>query len=344
MKYLFFLFLPFLAHGQQVKWESSLAEAFRKAAEQDRTVFVEFYSPGCPYCQRIAPFFGEKAVADLYNGAFVNYALNVETEEAREFVEKAGLEVYAIPYFLFFRPDTTLVHAREVSADLNSVLQPGRMVVAKTYTGENYARRFEAGERSENFLMHYALFSRVRKDTVTNRKVLDALWEVYPADQRTSPTSWAVVKKVMTDAQNRFAGFWLENWRAASAYESSTENVKAAFLRIFHGTVLSREAAGFTAGEWRAWREKFAPVVGEQTALALTWTNEIHAYFKVQNTGAALELARRVAADFQNDAAVLTYLAQVIEQGCPACREEAASWRGKAKVLEEENASKENRK
>lgn len=336
MKYLFLFFLPFLGQAQVVKWEKSLPEAFRQARLQNKVLFVEFYSPGCPYCQRVAPFFREKAVADLYNTAFVNYQLNVETEEAREFVKSTGLDVYGIPYFLFFRADSTLVHAREVSAELNSVLQPGKMVVEKTYTGENYARRFEAGERSENFLTHYAIFCRVKKDTLMNKKVIDALWAVYPEEKRSSQNSWLILNKAVMDSRNGFTDYWLGNVQKATAYEAASAhgNVENAFSRLLYGTLFSREAQAFSAAEWRALREKFTPVLKE--ALSLTWEKEVLAHLREGHTPQALSTGEEAARHFRADAASLNYLAEVFEKNCAAkeCRDAAAAWRKSAQALQ----------
>lgn len=340
MKYITLLFLPFLATAQQVNWEKSLKDAFDKARQQDKVLFVEFYSPGCPYCRQIAPFFKEKAVADLYNAAFVNYQLNVETDEARGFAERTGLDVYGIPYFLFFRADSTLVHAREVSAELNSVLQPGKMVIEKTYTGENYARRFEAGERSENFLTLYALFSRVKKDTLTNRKIINALWETYPEEKKNSRTSWIILKKALMDARNGFTDYWLANASQAAAYETAQANVENAFSRIFYGTLFSREAQSFSAAQWKALREKFTPVLGEKETWGLTWEKEVLAHLREGRTAEALRTGEQAARYALNDAAGLNYLAQVMEDNCEACSEAVSAWRESARRLTEKEIKK----
>lgn len=344
MKYILLLFLPLFAGAQELKWESSLAGAFRQAREQNKVLFVEFYSPGCPHCQRVAPFFREKAVTDLYNTAFVNYQLNVETEEAREFVKSTGLDVYGIPYFLFFRADSTLVHAREVSADLNSVLQPGKMVIGKTYTGENYARRFEAGERSENFLTHYAIFSRVKKDMLTNQKVIEALWANYPAEKRNSQTSWLILKKALIDSRNGFTDHWLGNVPQAIAYEAAPAkaNVENAFSRLLYGTLFSREAQAFSAAEWKALRDKFIPVLGEQQTLGLTWEKEVLAHLQEGNTAQALSTGEEAAKHFRNDTAGLSYLAGVFDTHCTekACREAVIAWQKSARALQEKEMKK----
>ncbi len=338
MKYLHLLLfiLPLSCQSQGVKWEKSLAEAFREARKQDKILFVEFYSPGCPYCQRVAPFFKEKEVADLYNTAFVNYQLDVETEEGREFAQSMGLDVFGIPYFLFFRGDSTLVHARDVSADLNSVLQPGKMVIEKTYTGENYARRFESGVRSENFLTHYAIFSRVKKDTASNKRAIDALWATYPAAKRNSRTSWIIVKKALMDAQNGFADYWLGNVPQAKAYEdaSSHGNVENAFSRLLYGTLFSAEAEHFSAAQWKALQEKFAPVLGAKETSGLIWEREVLAHFREGNTAAALRAGEAAAGHFRTDASALSYLARVFDENCGDCQEAVARWQNAAKALQ----------
>lgn len=84
-----FVLLPFLGNAQGIKWEKSLHAAFAKAKAENKVLFVEFYSPTCPHCKKLAPILNDPTVAGLYNGNFVNYALDVDSEEGRNFAKKS---------------------------------------------------------------------------------------------------------------------------------------------------------------------------------------------------------------------------------------------------------------
>jgi thiol-disulfide isomerase/thioredoxin len=324
VRYLFFFFLPVGCFGQGVVWEKSLAVAFEKAKLSGKPIFVEFYSPTCPHCQKVSPLLKEKVTGDLYNASFVNYALNVDTEEGRNFARDANLEVYGIPYFLFFSADSTLLHAREVSAELSSVLQPGKMMVEKTFTGQNYAKRFSAGERSENFLTHYALFSRVNRDSLTNFQVVDALWSIYPPPKRES--SWFLFKKALTDSENGFVQYWLSNLAEAQK-QDTPENVKAHFARLLYGTLFGpREFS-----DWERLRKDFSPVLGEKETEALLWEKIVRNHWKIGNDTEALDVAQSAVQQF--DAGGLLYAAKVFNAQKKA-PEAVQAWLSKARSLQ----------
>lgn len=298
-----FVLLPFFGNAQGIKWEKSLHAAFAKAKAENKVLFVEFYSPTCPHCKKLAPILNDPTVAGLYNGNFVNYALDVDSEEGRNFAKKANLEVYGIPYFLFFRGDGTLIHSREVSAEVASVLQPGKMVLERTYTAEFYPKRFASGERSENFLSHYAIFSRVKKDSMTNFKVVDALWSIYPVEKREA--SWNLFKKISTDTENGFARFWLQNHKKSN---DTPENVKAQFTRLLHGTLFGPRKFE----NWDQLAAEYGPIVGQKEVDALLWEKRTEVAWKKGEDHKALQIAQNVSKQF--DAGGLLYLCRVFNQ------------------------------
>lgn len=303
------LLLPFLGYSQGVVWEKSLKKAFEKAAETEKVLFVELYSPTCPYCKAVDPFFEDPQVGELYNKNFINYKLSMDTDEGQDFYHDMDLDVYAIPYFLFFNLDSTLIHTREVSANLNSVLQPGRMVLEGTYASWNYKNRFESGQRTENFLSQYAIFSRIKKDIETNREIIDALWEVYPEEKRGSRISWIITKKAVMDTDNGFVDYWLKNISAAKAVEANSpyDVVEDNFMRIFINTIESDRAKNFDSEKWVSLYKRFLPVFGEELIFSLIWEKQAGALAKEGNQKALEALGGKAFENFKYDPGSLLY-------------------------------------
>lgn len=306
---LLLLLLPFLGYSQGVVWEKSLKEAFEKATKTGKVLFVELYSPTCPYCKAVDPFFEEAQAGELYNDNFINYKLSMDTDEGQNFYHEMDLDVYAIPYFLFFKADSTLIHTREVAANLNSVLQPGRMVLEETYASWNYKNRYESGQRTENFLSQYAIFLRIKKDMVTNREVIDALWEVYPEEKKGDRISWIIMKKGVMDTDNGFVDYWLKNISAAKAIEANSpyDAVEDNFMRIFINTIESDRAKSFTSQKWESLFERFLPVFGEELIFSLIWEKQAAAFAKEGNQKALAELGNKAFESFKNDPGSLLY-------------------------------------
>lgn len=342
--YFFLLFLPSVLLAQGVQWELTLENAFKKAKSLNKPLFVEFYSPTCPYCKQVDPFFNDAQAGRLYNEGFVNYKLNVDSDEGREFSTAVDLDVYGIPYFLFFKADSTLIHAREVAANLNSVLQPGKMVVEDTYSAHHYPKRFANGERSENFLAQYALFSRVAKDMESNRKAIDALWAVYPDSKKNSSGSWAITKKATMDVDNGFVDYWLSNLSQAKAHEDASKygDLTQAFSRILYGTIFSKRAETFTADKWKELQTKFGPAIGEKEVFGLLWEKEARANAAEGNQTAALEIGKKAFGNYKTEAGSLVYLSQVFNDICKdkSCFTEVETWLETARHLQMEDSGK----
>jgi thiol-disulfide isomerase/thioredoxin len=339
-----FLFFPGILAAQGVVWEPTLEAAFKKAKSQNKPIFVEYFSPTCPYCKQVDPFFTQPPVAQLYNEGFINFKLDVDSEEGRAFQKSVDLDIYGIPYFVFFKADSTLIHAREVSANVNSVLQPGKMVIENTYSAQHYAERFKKGERGENFLAQYALFSRVAKDLESNRAAINALWEVYPENKRSSPGSWAITKKATMDVDNGFVNYWLSNLTQAKAYEDASKygNLSQAFSRILLSTLFSKRAETFKANQWEELRLKFSPVIGADEVFGLIWENEARANLKEGNLTKATEVGNKVFTNFKTQPESLLYLIQFFTEKCEdkICLDEIEKWLVTAQHLQIKDQSK----
>jgi thiol-disulfide isomerase/thioredoxin len=65
----------------QVTWNPSIDDALAQAKASGKLLFVECYSPTCPVCQSMEPFFKKTEVATKYNSSFINYKLDVGNDE-----------------------------------------------------------------------------------------------------------------------------------------------------------------------------------------------------------------------------------------------------------------------
>lgn len=91
---------------QEENWEAVLA----KAKKENKLIFVDLYATWCAPCKMMkVQTFGNKEVADLFNGNFINVALNGEKGKGLELMEKYNLRAY--PSLLFINSeDKVLVH------------------------------------------------------------------------------------------------------------------------------------------------------------------------------------------------------------------------------------------
>ena len=75
--YFSFMLLTSVLLNAQVVFESSLSEAFKKAKEQNKPVFIEYYNSDCSVCKRLGDLLqSDEEVSTFYNKRFINYAMN----------------------------------------------------------------------------------------------------------------------------------------------------------------------------------------------------------------------------------------------------------------------------
>ncbi len=133
----------------------ALDEALQQAREQDKLVFVDFYTQWCGPCKKMAngPFL-EKKVGDYYNENFISLKLDAEKEglqAAREY------KVISYPTLLFIDGNGKMVftsHGRNGEA----LIQSGKdalSAVEGEYTFEKLNEQFEKHLDNERFLKLY---------------------------------------------------------------------------------------------------------------------------------------------------------------------------------------------
>ena len=88
--YFSFLVLTSVLLNAQVVFESSLSEAFKKAKEQNKPVFIEYYNSDCSVCKRLGDLLrSDQEVSTFYNKRFISYAMNSNeslSEEDNNFI------------------------------------------------------------------------------------------------------------------------------------------------------------------------------------------------------------------------------------------------------------------
>lgn len=76
-------------------FEGTIQEALEKAKKENKPVFIDIYATWCGPCKMLKKnTFSDKEVGDYYNTNFINIAIDSETKEGRELVDKYRIEGY----------------------------------------------------------------------------------------------------------------------------------------------------------------------------------------------------------------------------------------------------------
>ncbi|RFS16698.1 thioredoxin family protein [Emticicia sp. C21] len=302
--------------AQGIVWETDIETAFKKAKAANKLVYVECYLPTCPICMSFEPILKSAKVGEFYNKNFINYKLNGEKPEQVKFLNSKNIHLPNFPLFLYFDPDKNLVHQAEAGEPKeDGVINIGKIALDPDKRASSYKKRYEAGERDLNFLINYAYYSRVVKDTATNLVVAKAVYDVFPKDDLNGPISWAITKKVVEDIDNGFAQYWLEHVDAAKQYEAAgghpggEQNIYGV---IIQSSLYSLRGQSYSSAKINKIKEYMNKVGFGQYAEGATWQFEAKALVREGQTASAIGVIDNFAKKLATNGAALTFIGSFV--------------------------------
>lgn len=192
-------------------YANSVEGIFTRAQAENKPVFVEIYSESCHVCQSFIPVFKEQSVSDFYNKNFLNYKIEVTSPEFQNFVLARKIFVPSLPLLLYFDQDKKLRHLAMIEPNAQSLVSQGEKALDPAQNASSMKERFEQGEKSSQFLIDYAMFSRVTMDTTTNRKVMEVYARQQPESSYTSETNYLAIQKLLMDVDNPLGTYFINH-------------------------------------------------------------------------------------------------------------------------------------
>ncbi|WP_320814298.1 thioredoxin family protein [Flavobacterium sp.] len=222
----FLLFLLFTATlgNAQVVFEPTLFEAFKKAKEQNKPVFIEYYSSECSVCKRLGDLLkNDSLVYTYYNKKFINYAMNTNDSlsvEDNVFIKNANLHFESLPVLLYFDKNKNFLHHTGVNTDAASIVNEGKKATLSDYNSSGLKAKYDAGDRSVRTLYAYADFLVVTENEKLLNKVTQELFESFKEEELITKKSYIVLKQVVHTTENGFFQFWINHLDDLKGFES----------------------------------------------------------------------------------------------------------------------------
>ena len=129
-------------------------EVVKKAKAENKFIFVDAYAEWCGPCKRMAKdVFPENSVGAFYNKNFVSYKFDMEKGEGPKFAKTYTVAAY--PTLLFFNPAGELIHKAVGGRDSETFVNLGEDAMNPEKQVYTMKKKFEAGEKSQEFLTSY---------------------------------------------------------------------------------------------------------------------------------------------------------------------------------------------
>lgn len=326
----------------QVTWNPSIDDALAQAKASGKLLFVECYSPTCPVCQSMEPFFKKTEVATKYNSSFINYKLDVGNAEQVKFLNDRNIYLPSFPQFLFFDGDGKIVHQAEVTPDIKTMVTAAETALIPDKRAANYKARYDKGDRTLDLLVQLAAYARLTKDTTLAITAADEVFKIYPKDQLNSETSWKLTKKCVTDMENGFAVHWFNNVATAAAFEKKdghAGNENNILGGIIQSSLYSQRGQNYGTAKLNLVKKYMSISGAGQYIENVTWEFDIKALIREGKPEQALAIGERMAAKFGANGQSLVYVARVFNDFYPNKNyaPKATAWLNKAKGLLKED-------
>ena len=136
-------------------FEGSLEEAQALAAKEGKLIFMDAYTTWCGPCKRMSrEVFTAAEVGSFYNKHFINIKVDMEKGEGPRLAGRYRVSSY--PSLFFLNEKGEVVHAAKGSRPVKEFIQLGHMALRKNDRSDEYAKLYEAGDRSPKLLYDYA--------------------------------------------------------------------------------------------------------------------------------------------------------------------------------------------
>ena len=133
----------------------SFDEALKAAKQENKLVFIDFYTDWCGPCKKMAKeVFPQKMVGNFMNEKFVNLKFNAE-KEGKELA--ARYKVSAYPTFVILDTEGKVVGELKGSMDGQTFIQKLNGKLNPDMTPERMAERYKGGERTPELVNAYAM-------------------------------------------------------------------------------------------------------------------------------------------------------------------------------------------
>jgi len=144
-------------YAQGIQFEHiTFEEALKKAKEQNKLIFIDFYTVWCAPCKGMSKnVFPDATVGELYNKEFINIKLDAE-KEGLKIVRK--YEVMAYPNLRFIDGDGKMAYKKVGGLDIPKTLQMGNAALnslKSNYSLTQLKEEFPNKQNDELFLKLY---------------------------------------------------------------------------------------------------------------------------------------------------------------------------------------------
>lgn len=133
--------------------QGSWKDVLDMAAKQNKPIFVDCYTVWCGPCKQMdANVFTDPLVAEYFNSNFINVKVDMEKDEGVELAKH--YDIRAFPTFLYLDKEGNVLNVIAGGMSASEFLETSKKGMSE-FGLSAMSKRYEAGERSEEFIDQY---------------------------------------------------------------------------------------------------------------------------------------------------------------------------------------------
>ena len=165
----------------------SFDEALKAAKQENKLVFIDFYTDWCGPCKKMAnEVFPQKMVGKFMNENFVNLKFNAE-KEGKELAVRYKVSAY--PTFVILDTEGKVLGELKGAMDGPTFIQKVSGKLNPEMTPERIAERYKSGERNPELINAYALSLMEKNKEDEGFKVVNDYFESLSDAERLNPAN-----------------------------------------------------------------------------------------------------------------------------------------------------------
>lgn len=149
--------IPLFSFTQGINfYKGDLKTIMDIAEKNDKFIFVDCYTSWCGPCKWLEKnVFTNSNVAKFYNKNFINYRLDMQKSEGKDFARKYLVNAY--PTLLFIDVKGNIQHRYVGACDTATFIAIGKQALDTTNNFGSMLRKYQSGNRQPEFLAKFAL-------------------------------------------------------------------------------------------------------------------------------------------------------------------------------------------
>jgi len=186
-------------------FEGNWEEALEKAKVEEKLIFVDAYAEWCGPCKHMArQVFPQEKVGAFYNRHFINMQIDMEKGMGLEF--RKEYPVAAFPTLFFIDANGKVVKKAQGAQKADGLISLGRSALSEVDNSEEYAKKYEAGEREPEFVYKYV--RALNKAGKSSLKVANEYFDTEP--DLSSPFNQRFLFEAVTEADSKLFSMMIE--------------------------------------------------------------------------------------------------------------------------------------